>query len=141
MHVDEHVLLHDPIGSVALRLDRIVADVLEDIAGDLEPEIGPVPAFGTLPTAWPDGRPDAVIGVIDVVVGEFHIAQYVLGAEQRTVQRAPEMVVRHAPGNVGIDARRTVPVIPYVAGRYASAIARRALLPEISRDLERMGGL
>ena len=54
MHIHKGILFDDPEGRMALRLYRIVADVLEDIAGDLESEIGLVPALGFFATARAD---------------------------------------------------------------------------------------
>jgi hypothetical protein len=136
VHIHKDIVLDDPEGCMALRLDRVVPDILEDVTGDLEPEICPVPALGIFATTRADGGANPIIGVIDIIIRKFDVAQYVSRAEQRAVQRAPEVMMRDAPWDIGIDARRAIPVVADVAGLRALAIAGRALLPKISCDLE-----
>src|SRR4051812_31002337 len=121
---------------MAFGLDRIVADMLEGVAGNFEAAVRPLPAR-FIGAAGPAERgADAVVYVEYVIVGHSDIAQDVPGHEQRAVKRAPKMMVHDPPRQVGPDAHRAIPIAADRARSRRGAIGGGALTPDVTRHLE-----
>src|SRR5215203_423378 len=73
VNVNEGVVLHDPVRSVSLGLDWVVADPYEDIVGDFEADVHLCPTGWVGEAGRVHPRSNTIVGIYDMISGDFDV--------------------------------------------------------------------
>src|SRR3954462_12542492 len=132
MRIDERIVLHNPECHMVLWFDGVISNVLECVSSNFKFKACSLNASDSSETLITECRANAIVCIKDLIVRNSDITEDIPGHEQRSIQRAPEMMVHDAPRHVRPDAYGAIPIVVDVTRKLTRVVRRRTLLPHVA---------